>query len=115
MTVMKEEKKQEEEKLIWTKEEREKLSEKYGTSIIIENGTYEEVRTTQAPNDAYIVKYVHEGSVRYDLTRGTKMSLFDMYYDKFKTGLKIIDYGKGTIKPALWGYNNPKTKTKKRK
>ena len=68
MTVMKEEKKQEEEKLIWTKEEREKLSEKYGTSIIIENGTYEEVRTTQAPNDAYIVKYVHEGSVRYDLT-----------------------------------------------
>ena len=46
MTVMKEEKKQEEEKLIWTKEEREKLSEKYGTSIIIENGTYEAVSYT---------------------------------------------------------------------
>ena len=44
-----------------------------------------------------------------------ELNLFDMYYDKFKTGLKIIDYGKGTIKPALWGYNNPKTKTKKRK
>ena len=41
-----------------------------------------------------------------------RVHLFDMYYDKFKTGLKIIDYGKGTIKPALWGYNNPKTKTK---
>ena len=44
-----------------------------------------------------------------------ELKLFDMYYDKFKTGLKMIDYGKGTIKPALWGYNDPKTKTKKRK
>ena len=114
MTVMKEEKKQEEEKLIWTKEEREKLSEKYGTSIIIENGTYEDVRTTQAPNDAYIVKYVHEGSVRYDLTRGTKMSLFDMYYDKVKQGLRSIDYGKGNIKPYLWGYKSPQGKKKKK-
>ena len=114
MTVMKEEKKQEEEKLIWTKEEREKLSEKYGTSIIIENGTYEEVRTTQAPNDAYIVKYVHEGSVRYDLPRGTKMSLFDMYYDKVKQGLRSIDYGKGNIKPYLWGYKSPQGKKKKK-
>ena len=114
MTVMKEEKKQEEEKLIWTKEEREKLSEKYGTSIIIENGTYEEVRTTQAPNDAYIVKYVYEDSVRYDLTRGTKMSLFDMYYDKLKQGLRSIDYGKGNIKPYLWGYKSPQGKKKKK-
>ena len=37
-----------------------------------------------------------------------------MYYDKFKMGLKIIDYGKGTIKPALWGYQSataPKRKS----
>ena len=114
MTVMKEEKKQEEKKFIWTKEEKEKLPEKYGTSILVENGTYEEVRTTQAPNDAYIVKYVYEGSVRYDLTRGTKMSLFDMYYDKLKKDLRSIDYGKGTIKPNLWGYKTPQGKKKKK-
>ena len=59
-------------KSIWSTEEIEKLSETYGTFILVENGTQEEIRTTQAPNDAYIVKYVYEDSVRYDLTRGTK-------------------------------------------
>ena len=54
-------------KSIWSTEELEKLSETYGTNIIVENGTQEEVRTTQAPNDAYIVKYVYEDSVRYVL------------------------------------------------
>ena len=38
----------------------------------------------------------------------------DEYLDE-QSKLDLIDYGKGTIKPALWGYNNPKTKTKKRK
>ena len=101
-------------KSIWSTEELEKLSETYGTNIIVENGTQEEVRTTQAPNDAYIVKYVYEDSVRYDLTRGTKMSLFDMYYDKLKKDLRSIDYGKGTIKPNLWGYKTPQGKKKKK-
>ena len=49
------------------------------------------------------------------LTRGTKITLFDMYWDKFKNGLKAIDYGKGTIKPNLWGYQAPASKKKKRK
>ncbi len=40
----------------------------------------------------------------YDLTRGTKTKIFDMYYDKFKHGLKDIQYGKGTISPKLWGH-----------
>ena len=39
-----------------------------------------------------------------------------MYYDKFKMGVKIIDYGKGTIKPNLWGYQSAQgPKKKKRK
>ena len=74
-----------------------------------------QVSTTNAPTDACVVTYEYNEKVCYDLTRGARVKLFDMYYDKFKTGLKMIDYGKGTIKPALWGYNNSKTKTKKRK
>jgi len=39
-----------------------------------------------------------------------------MYYDKFKEGLKKIDYGYGTIKPNLWGYQSAQgPKKKKRK
>ena len=114
MTTTTELKKPERKEMIWTKEEKDTLKSKYGSEIIVENGSLEEVRTKQAPTDAYIIKYVHDDQVRYDLTRGTKVTIFDMYWDKFKGGIKSIGYGKGTIKPNLWGYSSP-TKKKKRK
>ena len=99
----------------WTPSEKESLKEQYGCEILIENGSLDEVMTTDAPSDAWIVTYEIDGTVHRDLTRGTRVKLFDMYYDKFKMGVKIIDYGKGTIKPALWGYNNTKTPKKKKR
>ena len=107
-------KKPEKKELVWTKEERDTLKEKYGSEILVENGSYEDVNTTQAPTDAYIIKYMHGDKVRFDLTRGTKIKLFDMYWDKFKGGLQSIRYGSGNIKPNLWGYQSP-VKKKKRK
>lgn len=101
--------------LTWSAEEKDQCQSKYGCEIIMDNSSLESVRTKKAPTDSYIVKYLYKDKVCFDLTRGTKVDIFDMYYDKFKSGLKIIDYGKGTIKPALWGYNNPKAKTRKRK
>jgi len=115
MEVKKPELKEPEKKMIWTKEEKDTLKEKYGSEILIENGSIDDVRTRQAPTDSYIIKYVHGDKVCYDLTRGTKVRLFDMYWDKFKGGLKAIDYGNGSIKPNLWGYESPKTSKKKRK
>ena len=116
MTTATQEKKPEQKKVsIWTKEERDTLREKYGSEIIVENGSYEDVNTTQAPSDAYIIKYMHEDKIRFDLTRGTKIKLFDMYWDKFKSGIQSIDYGSGTIKPNLWRYQTPKPSKKKRK
>ena len=100
----------------WTPSEKESLKAQYGCEILIENGSLDEVMTTEAPSDAWVVTYEIDGTVHRDLTRGTRVKLFDMYYDKFKMGVKIIDYGKGTIKPALWGYNNTTApKNKKRK
>ena len=46
--------------------------------------------------------------------RGSRVKLFDMYYDKF-TNVKRIEYGQGTIKPALWGYNNTTAPKKKKR
>jgi len=99
----------------WTPTEKETLKETYGTEILIENGSLDEVMTTDAPSDAWIVTYEIDGTVHRDLTRGTRVKLFDMYYDKFKMGVKIIDYGKGTIKPALWGYNSTTAPKKKKR
>tara|TARA_Y100001938_G_C7877345_1_gene323282 strand:+ start:165 stop:536 length:372 start_codon:yes stop_codon:yes gene_type:complete len=108
-------KKPERKEMVWTKEERDTLKSKYGSEILVENGSYEDVNTTKAPSDAYIIKYTYEDKVCLDLTRGTKIKLFDMYWDKFKGALQSIDYGKGTIKPNLWGYQSTPAKRKKRK
>ena len=99
----------------WTPSEKESLKEQYGCEILIENGSLDEVMTTDAPSDAWIVTYEIDGTVHRDLTRGTRVKLFDMYYDKFKMGVKIIDYGKGIIKPSLWGYQSATAPKKKKR
>ena len=108
--------KPEKKEVYWTPTEKESLKETYGTEILIENGTLDEVNTTDAPSDAWIITYEIDGTPHRDLTRGTRVNVFDMYYDKFKKGLKSIDYGYGNIKPNLWGYQNTQgPKKKKRK
>ena len=99
---------------IWTSEEKKNSKTNYGCEIVVENGSYKEVTIVNAPSDAYIIKYVHEDKVHYDLTRGTKIKLFDMYWDKFMGGIQSIDYGKGSIKPNLWGYKAPQQKKKRK-
>ena len=90
------------------------IRDRYGCEILIENGTQAECMTHNAPTDASIVHYIHNDRDCYDLTRGSRTKLFDMYYDKFKNNLKSIEYGGGNIKPAMWGYKSP-SKSKKRK
>ena len=114
MTTVTEEKKTEAKKKIWSSEERENSKTQYGCEIIIESGSLTDVSVKKVPTDAYIIKYMHEDKVHYDLTRGTKISLFDMYWDKFKGALQSIDYGNGTIKPNLWGYKAPQQKKKRK-
>ena len=104
----------EKKELIWTSQEKENHKSEYGCEIIVENGTLEQVSTTNAPTDACIVTYEYNEKVCRDLTRGSRVHLFDMYYDKFKKALKSIDYGMGNVKPQLWNYNKPKEKKKRR-
>ena len=104
----------EKKELIWTSQEKENHKSEYGCEIIVENGTLDQVSITNAPTDAFIVTYEYQEKVCRDLTRGSRVKLFDMYYDKFKMGLKVIDYGKGTIKPNLWGYNSSPQKKKRK-
>jgi hypothetical protein len=98
----------------WTLSEKESSRQKYGCEILLENGSFEQVCTKDAPNDARIVTYEVDGQIRYDLTRGSKVSkIFDMYWDKFRNGIKKIEFGHGNISPKLWGYKTPETKKRK--
>ena len=98
----------------WTTTEKESLKEQYGCEILVENGSPADVQTREAPTDASIITYTVDGKEHQDLSRGTRVKLFDMYYDKF-TNVKRIDYGLGNIKPNLWGYQTQAPKKKKRK
>ena len=115
MTAVKEDKKVETKETFWTTTEKETSKEIYGTEILIENGSLDEVNTKDAPSDASVITYEIDGTVHRDLTRGPRVKLFDMYYDKFKMGLKIIDYGYGMIKPSLWGYQSATAPKKKKR
>ena len=98
----------------WTSVEKETSKTIYGCEILVENGTMEQVSTTDAPNDAMIVTYVVGNQTRYDLTRSQKeVRIFNMYWDKFGDKLKSIEFGNGRTNPKLWGIEAPKTKKKK--
>ena len=114
MSTVKEEKKVEKRETYWTPTEKESLKETYGTEILVENGTPADVQTKDAPTDASIVTYTVDGKEHQDLTRGSRVKLFDMYYDKF-TNVKRIEYGQGMIKPSLWGYSGEATPKKKKR
>ena len=98
----------------WTKEERENTKDNYSCEILISNGSFEQVRTREVPTDACIIQYTVDNTNCYDLARGTRVKLFDMYYDKF-TNVKRIEYGQGTIKPSLWGYSSEAAPKKKKR
>jgi len=97
----------------WTSAEKETCKSRYGCDILVENGSYADVCTKEAPNDAYIVKYFVDGEICFDLTRGTRVRLFDMYWDKFREHLTSIEFGYGRINPKLWGYQAPEKKKRK--
>ncbi len=97
----------------WSSNEKQSSKDLYGCEILVDNGSLEEVSKTEYPNDAFIVKYQVDEKICYDLTRGIKTKLFDMYYDKFKKGLKEINWGRGTISPKVWGYTSKTPKKKK--
>ena len=114
MSTVKEEKKVEKTETYWTPTEKESLKEAYGTEILVENGSPADVQTKDAPTDASIVTYTVDGKEHQDLTRGSRVKLFDMYYDKF-TNVKRIEYGQGIVKPSLWGYSGEAAPKKKKR
>ena len=100
---------------IWSTEEKGNIKSVYGCEMLVENGSLADVNCVEFPTDAYIIKYVFDDQVKYDLTRGTKTNIFDMYYDKFKQGLKDIQYGQGNISPKMWGYRSKQAPQRKKR
>jgi hypothetical protein len=98
----------------WTLEEKKDLTTQYGCELIFERATLEQVKDESLPSDVYIIIYEVDGKTYTDLCRGSRVRIFDLYYDKFGKGVvKKIDFGYGTMNPKLWGYKQPVKKKKR--
>lgn len=96
------------------KDERSVLPSSYGCDIILEKTNIEAAKDSSFPNDAYLIWYNVDDKEHIDLVRGTRVRIFDMYYDKYGPGaVKKIDFGYGRTNPKLWGYKQPEKKKKR--
>ena len=96
------------------REEKNILPSNYGCEILLEKTTVAKAKDSSLPNDAYLIWYNLDGKTHIDLTRGTRVRIFDMYYDKYGPGVvEKIDFGYGRTNPKLWGYKQPDKKKKR--
>ena len=87
---------------------------KYGCEILLEKTTLSKAKDSSFPTDAYLIWYSTNGETCIDLVRGTRVRIFDMYYDNYGPGvIQKIDFGYGRVSPKLWGYKQPEKKKRK--
>ena len=90
------------------------LPHEYGCEVLLEKTAIDKAKDISFPNDAYLIWYNNDGEERLDLVRGSRVRIFDMYYDKYGQGVvKKIDFGYGRTNPKLWGYKQPEKKKRK--
>jgi len=98
----------------YSREEKTILPSSYGCDILLEKTTLDKVKDPSFPNDAYLIWYTLDENQYIDLIRGSRVRIFDMYYDKYGPGvINKIDFGYGRTNPKLWGYKQPEKKKKK--
>jgi hypothetical protein len=97
-----------------SKREKQILPHEYGCEVLLEKTTLEKANDKSFPNDAHLIWY-NVGDERYiDLVRGTRVRIFDMYYDQYgSSAVQKIDFGYGRKNPRLWGYKQPEKKKRK--
>ena len=86
----------------------------YGCEILLEKATLQQLKDPSFPLDAHIVTYIVKGETYTDLCRGSKVRIFDLYFDKFGHGaVQKIAWGYGKVSPKIWGYKAPEKKKRK--
>ena len=101
-------------KQVWSNQEKESSKSRYGCEILQEKCAKEDAKNKQLPIDSYLVTYVIDENIFHDIVKTSKrVSVFDMYYDKFGNCLKSIEWTDGRVSSRLWGYKPPQTKKRK--
>ena len=96
------------------REEKSVLPSNYGCEVLLEKTTLAKAKDPSFPSDAYLIWYEYNNVSHLDLVRGSRVRIFDMYYDKYGPGvIQKIDFGYGRVNPKLWGYKQPEKKKRK--
>ena len=64
------------------------------------------------PRDSYMVTYIKDGNLVYDIARGYRVEIFDYYNDNFRN-VKSINWTDGAINPKVYDYIPKETKKKR--
>lgn len=100
----------------WTTEEKNTLPLSYKCEVLFTDVTDDSVNNNNLPSDSYLIYYKDSGGSKLDICRAARMvNIFDLYYDRFGSSLKRIDYTKGRANPKVWGENNRKKEESNKK
>ncbi len=98
----------------YSKKEKQILPHEYGCEVLLEKTTLGKAKDASFPNDAYLIWYTVDDESHIDLVRGSRVRIFDMYYDQYGSGVvQKIDFGYGRTNPKIWGYKQPEKKKRK--
>ena len=64
------------------------------------------------PRDSYMVTYIKDDNIVYDIARGSRVELFDYYHDNFRS-VKSINWTDGAINAKVYDYIPKETKKKR--
>lgn len=66
------------------------------------------------PRDSYLISYMKEDLLVYDIARGSRVELFDYYYDTFRNVI-WMGWTDGTVNPKTYDYIPKDSKNKKKR
>ena len=107
-------KKDQEEAVLDKSDQSNIVPSQYGCEILLEKATLQQLKDPSFPLDAYIVTYKIKDEIYMDLCRGSRVRIFDLYFDKLGHGaVQKIAWGYGKVNPKVWGYKAPEKKKRK--
>ena len=81
--------------------------------VVHENCEKEAAKDKSLPLNSYLVTYLLEDKLSYDIVICNKrVAVFDMYWDKYRENLRDIKWTDGKVNPKTWGYKPPEKKKK---
>ena len=83
--------------------------------ILYENCDPKLAQNKRLPYTSYLVEYLKEGKLCYDLAMGNKQSeIFDHYWDNYKQDLQKMSQSGGQVNPNRWNDNMLEKPAKKK-